>query len=200
MGDAIIEGSLEDSPEEIDGLQVHLDDLNQTTVFDGGNSGGTSIYVVDWSFRTTYCTYPAAAADRGPLGLQIRNKGREKVDDSSSNPYYCYVTQFKWWANLCIKDELAIGRIANINPTAGGSNTFDEDDLIQLLEFGHFNPARTRIYCSKEIRAQMRIRLKDKSNVNFSEEMGLSGTPILTFAGLPVRRHDAIKTNESAVS
>jgi hypothetical protein len=207
MADAIIESSENASPEQFNGLQTYLNDLSQTTVFDGGGSSTlTSIYVVDWSPQTTFGVYPAAAAMRGTLGLGIdtnpsgSSNGKEKLLDTNSNPYYGYVTKFTWWTGLAVRDELAVGRIANIDSTVGSANSFDEDDLIQLLEYGHFNERNTAIYVAKEVRAQMRIRLKNKSNVNFDEAVGLSGTPILTFANIPVYRHDAIKIAETVVT
>jgi hypothetical protein len=207
MADAIIEQSEAGHPERFNGLQQYLNDLSQTTVFDGGGSSTlTSIYVVDWSPQTTFGIYPAAAANRGTLGLGIdtnpsgASNGKEKLTDSNSNPYYGYVTKFTWWTGLVVRDELAIGRIANVDSTVGSANSFDEDDLIQLLEYGHFNPRTTVIYVAKEVRAQMRIRLKNKSNVNFDVAQGLGGAPILTFADLPVYRHDAIKIAETVVT
>jgi len=202
VADAFIEGTDVGNPERIQGLYEYLNDLDLTTVFDGGNAGGTSVIAVDWSHGTTYGIYPGAAANRGPLGLSSKNKGKEPIDDGTSTnaKFYAYVTQFLWWIGLVVRDEFAIGRYCNLNPTIGGSNGFNEDKMIELLEVGHFNPKRTVLYVNSLIRAQMRIRLKNKANVNFNQRMGLSGSPILTFAELPVKRHDAIKTDEDTVT
>jgi hypothetical protein len=199
--DAIIEGTSTGQPEQIDGLQQYLNSLTQTTVFDGGNSGGTSIYVID--FSKCWLTYPRNV---GKSGLDIRTNptgsatGKERLADGN-NYYYGYCTQFKWWLGWVVQDELGIGRIANINSTVGGSNDFDEDDLIQLLTYGRFNPASTYILCAKEILAQMQIKVKDKANVNWDTKLGLSGAPVTTFQQtFPVFRCDSISTSESAVT
>lgn len=202
--DSIITGTTTSQPEQFDGLQQYLSTLTQTMVFDGGNSGGTSIYVADFSPRTCYFIYPSGVTDRGTLGLKIDTNpdgGNGKVwrlDDNNNN-YLVYRTQFQWWLGFVVRDELAIGRIANINATVGGSNTFDENDLIQLLTYGRFGPGTTILTC-KEVMAQMQIRLKDKSNVNFDVATGLSGRPVMTFMGAPIFRCDAISTSESTVS
>ena len=205
--DALIEGTRTGAPEQIDGLQQYLNDLDQETVMDGGNSGGTSIYVVDFSPKTTFMIYPNAAKNRGPLGLEIRtnpsggSSGKEAVQDSDSNTYYAYVTQFKWWVGLVVRDMLAIGRYANINPTVGGSNTFNENELIKMLNYGRFSPRSTYILVHKQVKAQMQIRAKDKNNVNFSVANALSGEEVVMFGGYaPVLRCDAIKTDESTVT
>ena len=132
----LISGSSSGSPEEIDGIQQYVNSLSQLTVFDGGNSGGTSIYAIDFNVATgVYMIYPSGAVGRGPLGLSIiSNTGTDgKVwvtDSGGSDEYRAYRTQFKWWVGLCVTDELSVGRYANINPTVGGSNTFDENFLI----------------------------------------------------------------------
>jgi hypothetical protein len=205
--DALIEGNSAGAPEQIDGMQQYLNDLTQETVMDGGNSGGTSIYVFDFSPKTTFMIYPKAAKNRGPLGLQINTNptggstGKEKLLDGDGNPYYGYVTQFKWWVGLVVRDMLAIGRYANINPTVGGSNTFNENKLIEMLNYGRFNPRTTYILVHKYVKAQMQIRAKDKGNVNFSIANALSGEEVVMFGGYaPVLRCDAIKTNEIAVT
>lgn len=202
----LISGSSSGSPEEIDGLQQYLNSLSQLTVMDGSNSGGTSIYAVDFNVSTgVYMIYPSGASGRGPLGLSVitnpaGGNGKKWVTDSDDNEYLAYCTQFKWWVGLCITDELSVGRYANINPTVGGSNTFDENKLIEMLEYGHFRPATTFLLVPKEIKAQMRIRAKDKANLNFSIANGLSGEEIVVFGGeAQVLRSDSISTSESVV-
>lgn len=202
--DAIITGTTTSAPEQFDGLQQYLSTLTQTMVFDGGNSGGTSIYVADFNPNACYFIYPSGVTDRGTMGLKVDSNpdggnGKVWTLDSNDYPYLVYRTQFQWWLGFVVRDELAIGRIANINATVGGSNTFDENDLIELLNYGRFRQGTT-ILCTKEIKAQMQIRLKDKANVNFSTAMGLSGEPILMFGNAPVFRCDAISTAESAVT
>ncbi len=204
--DAIISGTETGQPERINGLQQYLNSLTDTMVFDGGNSGGTSIYVVDFSPKTCYMIYPPGVTNRGPLGLSINTNpaggnGKKWVTDSDSNDYLAYCTQFKWWVGFVVRDLLAIGRIANINSTVGGSNTFDENDLIELLNYGRFNPRTTYILTCKEVKAQMQIRAKDKANVNFTTVNALSGEEVVMFGGYaPVLRCDSISTSESAVT
>ncbi len=101
---------------------------------------------------------------------------------------------------LCVRDELRTCRYANINPTIKATNSFNEDLLIELLNRCKMRPATTRIYVNVELKTQMQIRLKDKGNVNFDKVQGLGGVEVLTFMGTPVRRLDAIKTDESTVT
>lgn len=204
--DAIISGTATGQPEQIYGLQSYLNDLSDTMVFDGGNSGGTSIYVVDFSPTTCYMIYPPGVTNRGPMGFTANSNpaggnGKKWVTDSDSNDYLAYCTQFKWWVGFVVRDLLSIGRIANINPTVGSSNTFDENDLIELLNYGRFKPRSTYILVCKEVKAQMQIRAKDKANVNWTTTNALSGEEVTMFGGYaPVLRCDSISTSESAVT
>jgi len=201
LADAYLESEAAGDPEKFDGLKIRLNALSQTNVIDGGNAGGTSMYIVNWGRRRTYGIYPAAAANRGVLGLKMIDKDKVDVLDGNSNPYHVYRTQFKWWTGLAIRDELATARYANINATIGGSDSFNENKLIELLNRCHMKGPNVRIYVNDEIRTQMQIRLKDKGNVNFSLGTGLSGEPILMFGSMGIiRQLDAIKTNESTVT
>jgi hypothetical protein len=202
---SLITGTTTSQPERFDGLQQYLTTLSQTMVFDGGNAGGTSIYVVDFDTDACHFIYPPAV-DRGQYGLVVDTNpdgGNGKVwtteENDATKKLLVYRTLFQWWLGLVVKDELRIGRIANINATVGGSNTFDENDLIELLNYGKFRRGTT-ILCSKEIKVQMEIKLKDKSNVNFALSQGLGGVPVLQFRGAPVFRCDAIATNEGTVT
>lgn len=203
--DSLITGTTTSAPEQFDGMQQYLSTLSQTMVFDGGNAGGTSIYVADFGVDTCHFIYPNGV-DRGEYGLVIDTNpdgGNGKVwtteTGDATKKLLVYRTLFQWYLGFVVHDELAIGRIANINPTVGGSNTFDENDLIEMLEYGRFGPGTTILVC-KEVKAQMRIRLKDKSNVNFDTVTGLGGVEILRFAGVPVFRCDAISTSEGTVT
>ena len=199
MADELFEGTLAGSPEEFDGLQIRLNDLDQTNVIGGGGTTTlTSVYACDWGRRGIYGIY---CGDQGILGLTANNKGKEKLLDSDSDPYYGWVTQFIWNAGIAVKDELRTGRYANINSTFGGSNTFDEDFLIRLLNLNHFRKATTRIYMNAELKTQMQIRAKDKANMVWTTSVSaLSGEELLMFNGSIVRQCDAIKNTETIVT
>lgn len=203
--DELIYGESAGQPESIDGLINWLDDLSYATVVDGGNAGGTSIWVIDFSPKTTCMIYPKWAKG-GPMGLSINtdpsnNGGKEKVFDADNLPYYAYVTVFKWWLGVAIRDQMAIGRYCNLNNTVGGSSGFNENKLIEMLNYGRFNPRSTYMLMTKEMKAQMQIRAKDKANVNWNIVNALSGEEVAMFGGYaPCMRCDSVLTNESTVT
>jgi hypothetical protein len=58
----------------------------------------------------------------------------------------------------------------------------------------------TRIYCNATVMTQAQIRLKDKSNVNWTVRDGLGGVPFMQFNQVPVRKCDAILDTEDALT
>ncbi len=200
LADAYLESEAAGDPEKIDGFKIRLNDLDQTNVIDGGNSGGTSIYGMNWGKRRVYGIYPSAGANRGTLGLKMIDKDKVPVEDDDGDIYHVYRTQFKWWLGLAVRDELSTIRYANINATIGGTNSFNENKLIELLNRNRMKGPGARLYVNVEIMTQMQIKLKDKGNVNFDKVNGLSGVPVMTFMNIPIRQLDAIKINESTVT
>lgn len=199
MASAILYSNTITTPEQFTGLAPRLDALATTTnVLNEGGSGSdlTSIFVVDWGLTTAHMLY----SRNSMAGLDIENLGRQRVLDSSGNSYMAYVSRFKWKAGLAVKNEKSIGRIANIE-SAGSSNIFDEDNLITLLNRMTGGPG-TRIYMNETVMTQAEIRLKDKSNVNWSVSDGLGGVPLMRFRGVPVRKIDSqiLLNTEAALS
>ena len=193
----MIYGNSATTPEEFTGLAPRMDTLAATkNVIGAGGTGSdtTSVFVVDWGRQGVYMTYPK----NSKVGLSHTDLGIETVTDSSSNKFSAYVDKFTWKLGMVVRNNKAIGRIANIE-TTGTSNIFDEDALIRLLNRMTKSPGR-RIYVNETIMTQMEIKLKDKTNTFFSKADGLAPGPVLTFKGVPVRQVDKIVDTETAIS
>jgi hypothetical protein len=189
MASAILYSDTITAPEKFTGLAPRLNALATTTnVLNEGGSGSdlTSIFIVTWSPQTVFMAYPKGSM----AGLQVDPMpGKQRVLDGSGNAFMAYITRFSWDAGMVVRDPRAIGRIANIE-SAGASNIFDEDNVITLLNRMTVG-AGTRIYMNETVQTQAEIRLKDKSNVNWSVEDGLGGAPLYRFRGIPVRKIDS---------
>lgn len=197
VADTLFYGNALTSPNEFTGLAARMDALATTAnVLNEGGSGSdvTSIFVVTWGANTCHLLYPRNSM----AGLEVNDLGITDILDADNYYYRAYSTEFKWNIGMAVKHTKAIGRIANIE-TAGSSNIFDEDNLITLLNRMIVNE-NTRIYCNETVMTQAEIRLKDKSNVNWSTRDGLGGVPFMQFRGIPVRKCEAIKDTEDAIS
>lgn len=211
--DAIFNDARTSGSEYVQGLAARMATLSYpghttTTLpfcWDGGGSTTLgSIYLIEYGPKACHGLFPSGRTVKGSMfGIVARNKGKEpKADtDSSTATYYIYVTQLKKWFGLAINDDRKIARIANVNCTLGGSNSLDEDLVIQALNHGRFNRARTRMYVNPYLKSQIDIRAKDKGNVIWDIK-DVFGEPVSTLQGLPVRVLDEtiLTASESAIS
>ena len=170
----------------------------------GQTSTLTSMYLVQWGADSSFAIYPSGNVKAGTtLGVDARNKGKEKVTETASSlaVYYAYVTQFKKWCGLVVRDDRKVARIANIETSTTGSNRFDEDILIRALRHGRFDKRKTRLYCNPYLAADLDIRAKDKGNIQWSTGE-IFGKKVTMFLDIPIRVLDEniITATESQVT
>jgi hypothetical protein len=191
-------------PDGMHGLAPRLATVDDEYVINCGGSGSdvTSIYVVTWGEDKVYLTYPKNIPN---FGIEHKDLGEVTISTATTSAastaqYQGYRDWFGVKCGLVVKDPKCIGRVANIE-TSGNSNTFDEDNLITLLENMNVD-STTRIYCNQTIITQARIKLKDKTNVHWVPQQGLGGLPFLTFDEIPVRKIDKsiLLNTEDAIS
>lgn len=199
LADTLIYGNSGTDPEQFTGLAPRLNTINSQNVWNASGGGGdtSSVFIVQWGLNRVHMVYPKGSS----VGLEHMDDGIVTVAESASstNPYKVYQDHFRLKAGLAVKDTRCIARVANIEST-GAANIFDEDLLIKLLNKMPMAGAGATIYVNDTIKSQMEIKLKDKTNVNFTTREGLGGVEVLTFRGRPVRMVDAITNAETAVS
>ncbi len=187
-------------PDSMHGLSPRLATVDARFVINAGGGGGntTSIYVVTWGQATAHLIYPKNMS--ATLGVQHTDKG-QVTSETASGLMEVYRDHFIVRCGLVVRNPRAIGRVGNIE-FSGADNTFNEDDLITLLN-NMETGVGTRIYCNETILTQMQIRAKDKSNVNYTPGgNALSGEPIIYFQGIPIRHvaREILVNTESAIS
>ena len=201
----VLYGNVNADPDKMHGFAPRLATIDGEFVINGGGSGSdlTSLFVVTWGKTEVFFVYPKNNA--GTLGIKHTNLGEVTITKAttglaSANQFQGYRDHFQVKCGLVVRHPKCIGRVANIE-TAGASNTFNEDDLITLLNNMKVNE-NTRIYGNQTIITQGQIRLKDKTNVNWTPEQGLGGAPMLRFSGIPVRKIDKqlLLNTETAIS
>ena len=188
-------------PDSMHGLSPRMGTIDGRFVIGAGGSGNdlTSIYLATWSQTSAHLLYPKNLAAN--LGVQHTDKG-QVTSETTNGLIEVYRDHYTIRVGLSIRDPRAIARLANIE-SAGATNTFDEDDLIALVNNMNTGPG-TRIYVNETIMTQMQIRLKDKNNVNYTQDGGdgLSGMPLMRFQGIPIRKIDReiLLNTEAAIS
>lgn len=197
----VLYGDANADPDGMHGLSARMGTLDGRFVIGEGGTGSdvTSIYIVNWGQQSAHLIYPKNMANS--LGVEHTDKG-QVTSETSDGLIEVYRDHFCIRCGLSVRDPRAIGRLANIE-SSGTSNTFDEDNLIQLVNNMKTGPG-TRIYVNETIMSQMQIRLKDKNNVNYTADGGdgLSGMPLMKFQGIPIRQIDReiLLNTETAIS
>jgi hypothetical protein len=195
-----IYGNRANDPTKLHGLAARMSALDAPRIIGAGGSGGdtTSIFVVQWGADAAYFFFNP----NFPAGLEMNDKGEHLVDgETAGTRYFALITQFVQRLGLAVIDPARnIARVANIEST-GSSNIFDEDLLIKSTNELRI-PGNASILVNRTVRAQMQIRSKDKTNVNYTsgDINKLSGQPQLFFNGIPIRLMDAIVDTETAVA
>lgn len=188
-------------PDACHGLAPRLGTLDSRFVIGAGGTGSdlTSIYIVTWGQDTAYLIYPKNMA--ATLGVMHEDEGKV-TSETSDGKMKVYRDHFQIRGGVVVRHPRAIARYANIEQASVGANTFNEDDLITLINNMVKGPG-TRMYCNETILTQMQIRAKDKNNVYYTPGgNALSGEPPLYFNGIPIRPFDReiLLNTEDAIS
>ena len=183
------------TPNGIDGIATRYNDLSLDNVWDGGASGGTSVYFVQWGKREIFLIHPRNGANRV---IEMNDKGLELITKTGTKRLYMWVTQFVFNAGIVVRQHRCIQRIANI-ATSGTSNLFDEDLGIEALIQMKNKGEGAIMYCNKTVLAQLEIIAKDKPNV-LHTVVDPWGKPQNYFRGHPIHLLEAIKDDETAVA
>lgn len=197
---------------QIDGLGTRFSTLSQAsadgTVLVSGNGGtGTSvlgsIWLVKHGMDGLFFIYPKNLSK----ALKETDLQVQPAYDASGNRYEVVMTKWEWEFGIGLADDRAVQRLCNI--TASGANSFFADtttvqkgeyaliDMVSRLPNGSTDGAV--FYAGKEMIAQIRKRLNDKSNMYFTMET-VWGKPMLTFQGIPIVQDDTLAMNESTIS
>jgi hypothetical protein len=202
-------------PKQFLGLQNRYNSLsgsgNSVNVLSGGGSSNLgSIYLMGWSDRTVYCPFPKGSN----AGLMKEDLGIQTIF-SGDNRMQAYVSRFQWKPGLAVKDWRYVVRIANVDTSAlfttasGTQATAAATNIIKLMaramdRFPSFGGIKPCFYMNRTLYSGLRIQAMDRTQGVLDIEKGLSqfGTPMswLTFQGIPVRKVDALTTNETAVA
>lgn len=205
--DMILYGNIGTDPGGLNGVMTRYNSLTRrpngdTTwpyhVIDGGGTGSdlASVLVMQFGKDKVCGLYPKNM----PAGLQITNEG-EVTSESTTKRMRVLRTHFVWYLGLKVGDERCIQRYANIE-TTGTSNIFDEDKLIQAIDNlpDSGQDPSTTIFVPRAIMTALKIRAKDKNNVQYMPNEVWGARNILHFQGIPVMMDEMMDTTETAVA
>ena len=198
------------APEEFTGLAPRFNSLsaeNGDNIISGGGSGSDngSIWLICWSPNTCHGIIPKGSK----AGVQQRDLGEVTVQDaagSTSGLMQAYRTHYRWDVGLSVRDWRYIVRIANIDRSdlaadLSGSSA-DLNDLMHqaVTEIPNTSVGRCAWYMDKSMLSMLRRQTSNGvKNSTLSMDM-VGGTMQTSWGGYPIRRVDALKTNEATIS
>lgn len=201
------------TPEKFKGLAARYGAIggpgagNQVISGGGSGSDNTSIWFVTWGDHATSLLYPKGTK----AGIEVEDKGEQRVTDALGNPYYAKETMFRWHIGLFVKDWRYNVRIANIdvsNMLAGSV------DLWALLRKGYYRlqsrrrnaiTSRIAIYMNRDVLEILDAQSSDRAllaaNPNYTGlgHMQVEGKEVQTYRGIPIRETDALLNTEATV-
>lgn len=197
----LIYGSEADDDTELTGLATRFNDTSDDNVHDFGGSGSdcASIWMIEWGPETCFLVYPRGA-ERG--GIEHDDKGLIDWRDSSSKPFDAYVQKFVALFGLSVPDKTrGVQRGANVE-SSGSSNNIRSDEFATLIAMKnglrHFGERNTIIYVNRDLKTQFDIAALEKNN-GFYMQQNITGAPLTTFQGIPVRLSEQLLSTESDI-
>lgn len=175
---------------------------NAQNVIDAGGTGtdNTSIWLVGWGANSVHGIYPKATQ----AGLIHEDLGLDTVSDAAGNRYRAYQDRYQWKCGLALRDWRYVVRIANVDISDLTKNASAGADLIDLMtrsleRIQSLSGVTPVFYCNRTIRSFLRRQTVNKVASSTLAYDTVAGKPALRFAEVPVRRVDALLSNEARV-
>lgn len=174
-------------------------------VVSGGTPGtdtNTSAFLVGFGTHATTGIYPRGSQ----AGLHKEDLGENDAEDANGGKYRAVSTLFSFDCGLAVQDIRANALVRNIDVTKLAGMTSAQK--LALIE--KFVIAKNRIrnlqrgdkklvwYVSSTMYDFFELYLLDKNNVHVTRQDLLGQSPVLYFAGIPVKMCDAISEKEAA--
>jgi hypothetical protein len=210
VADTLFYGNEDTEPEAFTGLAPRFNSLtaeNGDNIIDATGSGSDngSIWLVVWGPNTVHGIIPKGST----AGLQVNDKGQVTVEDASDGSntgrMEAYRTHYRWDAGLTVRDWRYIVRIANIDKSARLADASTGPDLPDLMFQAmdlvpNLSMGRAAFYMDRTMRTFLRRQLVNATSGSTLTIENVGGKMVTSFQGIPVRRVDALSSDEAAVT
>ena len=160
------------------------------------NSALRSVWLVGWGRMGAYLHYP-----RGSKGGLERGPVKDNTITLEGDRRLEVLEQFfRWKVGLTVKDFRTCGRVCNIE--SNNLAALDKDigeDMVRLMTRVHKKGSRLVWYMPASVYEALVVKTRRQVlNTSFTFK-DVDGEDILHFSGVPIRKIDALETNEEAV-
>jgi hypothetical protein len=200
-------GDTNADPEQFNGLAVRFNSLAGAVkgnaayqIVDAGGAGATntSVWLVNWHEDVVTGIFPKGSN----AGLNISDKGEQRVLDAAGNPFYAYCTNMQWQLGLAVKNFKGISRIANIDTTTSALANLDIVSLIINAKNKiptSLMKGNSVLYVNDAVYNKIELSLINKNNVYITRQELMGKAPVLYVAGIPIKKCDALLSTESRI-
>ena len=218
MATTLIYGNATEEPAKFTGLAVRYSELpgaksapsSQNVIDAGGATGAlTSIWLVGWGDNSIHGIFPKGSKG----GLSFEDKGQVTVQDDKGGYFEAYRAHIKWNAGLTVRDWRYAARISNISVAdleelSGTQALNKKTSIIKLMSraidrLPSLDAVSPVFYVNRTVFSLLKIAAMEKTSNVLSIEQGLNQfgkrSSELVFDGVPVRKMDAITTDEAVV-
>jgi hypothetical protein len=185
--------------------------FNSQSAENGGNiltsaatpdgTDNTSIWLVVWGANTVHGIYPKGSKG----GLQMEDKGQVTIEniDGNGGRMEAYRTHYRWDMGLCVRDWRYIVRI-NFDLediVASGLTGPVLDSLMRkaMRRIPSLSMGRPAFYANRDSLDAIDDQAANKGTLAFKTIEDAQGKLVNTFLGIPIRRTDAILSNEAGI-
>lgn len=207
LAETIMYGNSALNPERFNGFAPRFNARtgagNSDNIIHGGSSDtdNASIWLIGWGQQSVHGIYPKGSQ----AGLQMNDKGQVTIEnvDGNNGRMEAYRTHYRQDAGLCVRDWRYVVRIANIERSALTGDLSGGADLSKLMfEAMERLPNLTGavFYMDRSLRTKLRQQLETKIKNSTLTTANVGGVLTSMFQEIPVRRVDALATDEALVS
>jgi hypothetical protein len=189
--------------------------FNSTTAENGDNiilggslSGQTdnaSIWLVVWDENLSHGIVPKGST----AGLNVEDLGNVLIQDASfgdnTGRMRAYVTEYKWFAGLTMRDWRYVVRIPNIDKSLLTNDASSGADLADLMFqamtlIPNLSRGRPVFYMSRTVMSFLRRQLTAATNMSTLQIENVGGKMVTNFQGIPIRRVDTLAADETRIT
>lgn len=204
----LIYGNEGNEPEAFTGLAARFNDqaaLNGENIITSAatpdSNDNTSIWLVGWGANTVHGIYPKGSIG----GIQMEDKGQVTIEsiDGAGGRMEAYRTHYRWDVGLTVRDWRYVVRIQfDLEDViaAGTSGPVLADLMAKALRrIPSLGMCRPVFYANRDTLDALDVQAVNKATMAFSTIEDAQGKPVTRFRGVPIRRCDAILTNETGI-
>lgn len=173
------------------------------------NSDNASIWLVVWGPNTVHCVYPKGTR----AGLQATDKGQVTVENATDysggavggGRYEAYRTHYSWDCGLSVRDWRYIVRINfDLEDIGKLTTSYTGPDLPTLMgkalrRIPSLSMGRPAFYANRDVLDALDLQFNSQPSLAYTTFEDAQGKMVNAFRKVPIRRCDALLSNESGI-